>query len=233
MPSRSPVTFIWFDLGYTLLHKRREEPYRRVLAEQGLDVSLDMLEREYHVVDKLFMREYPGVFGRDPDTFMPWFLGHLNYRLGVRTDLAGMWVRLKREQNGGAAPWVPFPNAQESLAELGRRGMRLGVISNWDASARPILERHGLAGSFEQIIISSEVGCEKPDPAIFELAMQSAGVAPGECLYVGDNYYVDALGARRAGMNCLIVNRFGRLGVEEIAEPLIICDVSEVAGYLG
>jgi putative hydrolase of the HAD superfamily len=233
MPSRCSVKFIWFDLGYTLLYKQREEPYRTVLAEMGFDVRLDSLEREYHIVDKFFMREYPGVFGRDPDTFMPWFLGHLNYRLGVRADLAAMWARLKRQQNGGAASWVPFANARTTLAELGRRGIRLGVISNWDRSARPILERHGLSGSFEQIVISSEVGCEKPDPAIFKLAMHSAGVEPQECLYVGDNFYVDAVGARGAGMKCLIVNRFGRVGVEEIAEPIIIGDVSEVAGYLG
>jgi putative hydrolase of the HAD superfamily len=226
------TSFVWFDLGYTLLYKPREQSYRKVLEECGIDVTLEELEKTFHLVDKLFMREYPRVFGRDPETFMPWFLGHLNYRLGLRLDLSSTWQRLKEVRDSAAHRWLPFENVPRVLEELRRRRLRLGVITNWDASARTLLERQGLAGFFEHIVVSSEEGCEKPDPRIFTLAMHRAGVTPGECLYVGDNYYVDALGARKVGMGSLIVNRFGTLGVEEITDQPMIRDVSEVAGYL-
>lgn len=225
-------SFIWFDLGYTLLYKPREEAYGRVLAESGIGVSADQLEKAFHLADKLFMREYPGVFGRDPDTFMPWFLGHVNFRLGIRLDLCRAWQRLKEVRDALPRYWLPFDNVRAVLNDLRRRNLRLGVITNWDPSARSLLECHDLAAFFEQIVVSSEEGCEKPDPRIFELAARRAGVSPAECLYVGDNYYVDAVGARRAGMDALIVNRFGSFGIEEITDQTIIPDVSHVIDWL-
>jgi len=231
--AQSMPSFIWFDLGYTLLYKPREEAYGRVLAEGGVTIPLDELERAFHLVDKLFMREHPGVFGHDPDTFMPWFLGELNYRLGVRLDICRAWQRLKEVRDALPRYWLPFDNVRGVLDDLRRRKLRLGVITNWDPSARSLLECHDLAGFFEQIVVSSEEECEKPDPRIFEAAVRRAGVSPGECLYVGDNYYVDAVGARRAGMEALIVNRFGSLGVEEITDQTIIRDVSQVVDWLG
>ena len=226
------ITFIWFDLGYTLLYQAREQPYREVLAELGHEFPLERLEREYHLADKLFMREYPGVFGRDPDTFAPWFLGVLNHRLGIRTDLCRTWQMLKRTSAHGHAGWLPFEGAAEALADLRRRGYRLGVITNWDPSARGLLAARGLDGFFEEVVVSCEVGCEKPDRRIFELAAGAAGVRPAECLYVGDNYYVDTVGARAAGMASLVVNRFGRLGVEEITDAPVIAHVREIAPWL-
>jgi putative hydrolase of the HAD superfamily len=226
------ISFVWFDLGYTLLYQRREEPCRAVLAELGHDVSRERLELEYHLADKQFMREYPGVFGRDPETFAPWFLGVLNHRLGIRTDLCRTWQLLKRTSAHGHAGWIPFEGAAEALADLRRRGYRLGVITNWDASARPLLAAHGLDGFFEQVVVSCEAGCEKPDPGIFEIATAAARVDAAACLYVGDNYYVDTVGARAAGMASVVVNRFGRQGVEEIADVPIVAHVREIAGWL-
>jgi putative hydrolase of the HAD superfamily len=226
------ITFIWFDLGYTLLYQTREQSYREVLAELGHAVTLERLEREYHLADKLFMREYPGVFGRNPDTFAPWFLGVLNHRLGIRTDLSQTWGRLKQVLAADHTGWLLFDGVAEALADLRRRGYRLGVITNWDHSARTLLAERGLDGYFEQVVVSSEVGCEKPDRRIFDLATAAAGVRPAECLYVGDNYYVDTVGARGAGMESVIVNRFGRLGVEEIVDAPIVTHVGEVADWL-
>jgi len=254
------ISFIWFDLGYTLLYQQREEPYRAVLAELGHEVTRERLELEYHLADKRFMREYPGVFGGDPETFAPWFLGVLNHRLGIRTDLCRTWQMLKRTSAHGHAGvpeghagvpeghagvpeghagvpeghagWLPFDGAADALADLRRRGYRLGIITNWDPSARGILAAHGLDGYFEQVVVSCEAGCEKPEPRIFEIATGAARVAPAACLYVGDNYYVDTVGARAAGMASVIVNRFGRQGVEEITDVPIIAHVGEIAGWL-
>jgi len=226
------ITFIWFDLGYTLLYWTFARSYQAVLAEMGHDVGRDPVERAYHLADKLFMRDYPGTFGKEPDTFAPWFLGVLNHRLGIRTDLCASWRRLKEVLANDHTGWLPFDGVAEALADLRRRGYRLGIITNWDPSARGILAEHGLDGFFEQIVVSSEVGCEKPDRRIFELATAAAGVSPAESLYVGANYYLDTVGARAAGMASIVVNRFGRLGVEEITDTPIIAGVGELAGWL-
>jgi len=227
-----PVSFIWFDIGYTLLYMQRELTYRQVLLEQGFDIPVDRLEREFHVADKYFMREFPGVFGNSKHSPTPWFLGVLNYRLGVNGDLCAMAARWREFQQQTQPYWLPFDCVPGTLSELKRQGLRLGVISNWDSSAHSLLESHGLARFFEHIVISSEVGCEKPGEEIFRVALRKSGVPADQCLYVGDNYYDDALGSRQVGMPCLIVNRFSRLGIEEIEDQIFIRDVSQVLDYL-
>ena len=75
------VSFIWFDMGYTLVYMQREKTYRQALEKFGVDAAIEILEKEFHLTDKLFMREYPGVFLNERGVFMPWYLGILNYRL--------------------------------------------------------------------------------------------------------------------------------------------------------
>jgi FMN phosphatase YigB (HAD superfamily) len=64
-------------------------------------------------------------------------------------------------------------------------------------------------------VSSCVVGCEKPDRRIFEVALELAGVVPHEALHVGDQPRSDALGATRAGMHALLLDRLDLLGHEE------------------
>jgi putative hydrolase of the HAD superfamily len=50
------------------------------------------------------------------------------------------------------------------------------------------------------VVISEEVGFEKPDPKIFEVALKELGVKPGEAVYVGDTPETDVLGANASGL---------------------------------
>jgi putative hydrolase of the HAD superfamily len=204
-----------------------------VLRGLGFQVPLADIERAFHLEDKRFMREFPGVFGNPHYSPMPWFLGGVNYRLGVRTDLCAAAALWRERQQGSGPYWVPFPEARPVLGELRRRGFGLGVISNWDSGARRLLADHGLTEFFDPIVISSEVGSEKPAPGIFLTALQRAGRRGEECLYVGDNYYDDAVGCRQVGMRPLIINRFGRLGTEEIDDCQFISGLGELLELLG
>ena len=226
------TSFVFFDIGLTLLTPRGAAAYQETLAELGFQVELAAIEQAFHLEDKHFMREYPGVFGNPVYSPMPWFLGGVNYRLGVRTDLCAAAARWRERQQQGGPYWVPFPGVHEVLAELRGRGLGLGVISNWDTSAHGLLADHGLAGFFDPIVISSEVGCEKPAPEIFRAALQRAGRRGEQCLYVGDNYYDDAVGCRRLGMRPVIVNRFGRLGMEEVTDCDVITCLGDLPAYL-
>jgi putative hydrolase of the HAD superfamily len=225
-------TFLWFDIGYTLLYNLREPTYCQVLKEFGADVTEHDLVHAFHWVDKIFMREYPGVLGKDPRTYTPWYLGVLNYHLGLRLNLCKVFSRWRELQDATADYWRAFDFAPLVLERLRRKGLRLGVISNWDPSARSTLARQGLADYFEHIVISSEVGCEKPDEAIFRLALEKAGVSASDCLYVGDNYYDDAVGSMKVGMSSVIINRFERRGIGEIDGHPIIRDIRELEEYL-
>lgn len=224
--------YLWFDLGYTLLRLEREIPFKEILDRLGFFFSQDEVEKAFHITDKLFMREYPGVLAKRRAFAMPFYLGNMMYRLGVETDICPLYDLWNAVLENPLEVWVPFDYVKTELTKLSKDGYRLGIISNWDSSARPILERHGLTSLFDNIVISSEVGFEKPGKEIFEIAFQRASVTPEECLYIGDNYYDDGVGCAAVGMDFLIVNPYGSLGVEEIEDCRIISDISEIRKYL-
>jgi putative hydrolase of the HAD superfamily len=114
--------------------------------------------------------------------------------------------------------WRLFPDAEACFESFARRG----IISNGDSkSQREKIARVGLKGRFDPVLISGDIGAPKPDPRIFEEACRLAGVAVGDCVYVGDRAETDALGAHRAGMTGVWLNRHGQPdcpeGVREIA----------------
>ena len=226
------IDFIWFDLGYTLLYKEREGLFAQVLSRSGTERSMDEIDRAFHLTDKLFMRHFPGFLGRPAHEFMPLYFGFLCRRLDLHGDLVALltaWMEAWKGETGG---WKAYSFAAPVLDELCARGIRLGVISNWDPSARSILRDCGLADKFDVVVISSEVGVSKPDEGIFRIALDQAGADPSSCLYVGDNYYDDTVGAEAVGMKSLIVNRFEALGVEELPDCRIIADISGILPYL-
>ena len=227
-----PVSFVWFDLGYTLVYMQRETTYQQALKNIGIDVPLVDIEKEFHLTDKLFMREYPGFFLEPREVFMPAYLGLVNYHLGVSVnvcELNAQWETIKSKIDDY---WLPYKEIGTMLDALKEKSIGLGIISNWDCTARDILRAAGLIDYFDHIIISCEVDCSKPDPAIFNLAFQKAAVSARECIYIGDNYYDDAVGSRKVGMPALIINRFGSLGIEEIKDCPIINDISEIFNFL-
>ena len=87
------IEFVWFDLGYTILYKKREETYRKLIGDFGIDIPVNEIEKAFHLMDKKFMREYPGVLGTRMECFMPWYLGMVNHRLGVTADLCALGSR--------------------------------------------------------------------------------------------------------------------------------------------
>ena len=116
------------------------------------------------------------------------------------------------------------------VTNLKEQGFKMGLISNWDDSCRNVLRDNGLETYLEPIIISSEIGIEKPDKRIFEKALAEAGVKAEECLYVGDNYYDDAVGAAKLGISSFIINPADYFGIEELRDKKvnIISDIREI-----
>jgi len=220
--------FVWFDLGYTLLYTRRESQFRAVLAHFDIDRSEESIGRIFHLVDKLFMREYPGVLGKPAANFMPWYMGFVCHYLEIEGDILRICNRWMDAWINVKPLWHAYEFAETTMSILSKRGVRLGVISNWDESARPILDRCQILDFFDPVIISKEIGVSKPSENIFRIALEKAGVDASRCLYVGDNYYDDVVGAAKVGMNAVVVNRFGGFGIEELQGITIIPDVSAV-----
>jgi len=127
-------------------------------------------------------------------------------------------ARWRRSYNAPVGLWTePHPEAGVALARAKAAGLIVGVISNSNGMARAILETAGLAGDLDFVIDSGIVGVEKPDPRIFHLALEHAGVPAAAACYVGDLYSVDVIGARRAGLDAVLLDPRGYWGPRDCA----------------
>src|SRR5919201_3021325 len=106
----------------------------------------------------------------------------------------------------------PYPDAARALGDLGENGLRLVVVSNWDCSLPSVLDRVGLGELLDGVVSSAVAGARKPEPAIFESALELAGCSADEALHVGDTAEEDIAGARAAGIRALLIDRSGNGG---------------------
>ncbi|UKY48894.1 HAD family hydrolase [Streptomyces inhibens] len=110
-----------------------------------------------------------------------------------------------------ADAWHPYPDAAGVLAELHRRGTRIGVLSNIGWDLRPVLRAHGLDRYVDCCVLSYEQGIQKPDPRLFAVACRELGLDPSAVLMVGDDRTADggatALGCAFMPVDHLPVDR--------------------------
>lgn len=107
-----------------------------------------------------------------------------------------------------------LPNVHEGLESMKSRGLRLGVVSNFDSSLTPTLRAHGLTDYFDFTVTSESAGAAKPQPAIFyralgEFDLQS--LSPTEVAHVGDEIENDYFAPRSLGMTAFLVDHEGQL----------------------
>jgi len=104
--------------------------------------------------------------------------------------------------------WELFPETRETLEAL-EPHFTLGIISNFDGRLRAILGHLGIADRFRHLVISSEVGADKPDPWIFHRALKLAEVSAGEALFAGDDPTRDWEGGEALGLRTFRLERPG------------------------
>jgi HAD superfamily hydrolase (TIGR01509 family) len=103
--------------------------------------------------------------------------------------------------------WEDVPQGVAStLTQLSERGFRLVVASNANGLIERVLERQGLLPQFAAVCDSCIEGVEKPDTRFFSIVVQRAGGTPETTLHVGDLFYVDIVGARKAGLHAVLLD---------------------------
>lgn len=115
----------------------------------------------------------------------------------------GVWTRI-------------LPGSPEALRSIAATGVKLAIVSNADGSVEAQLEADGICQmgpgpgvEMHAILDSSVVGVAKPDPRIFEIALERlGGVAPDRAIHVGDTPAADAAGARAAGITPVLIDPF-------------------------
>lgn len=215
------IEAIFLDLGNTLRILTKNDEHqsrakRRIVELVGTDKDPDSfceeLDQRYKVYRKWAfenMREAP-----ESELWTRW----LAYDFPAeRIGPIGTELTCQYRQSMGLR--VVVDHGKEVVQSLFDRGYTLGIISNLITTSEipEWMEADGFTPYFKSIALSSVLGIRKPDPAIYHIAAQNAGVIPSRCAYVGDNLKRDVTGTRAAGFGMTII----LINPEEFAEATI------------
>lgn len=194
---------LFFDIDGTLLEYGLEPDaaLRQACAAQGIDASLD--HHAYYVLYRVVQAERPRAGYEE--------VSDEAYRRLLATrgwDEPALARRVAaRYRRDRLASIELYPETLEVLDAL-RGNHTLGVISNGPGEIqRAKVEKFDLQRYFETIVISGEVGTDKPEAAIFRLALERIGAEAAQTGHIGDNPRDDVQGARDAGLTSIWVNR--------------------------
>jgi putative hydrolase of the HAD superfamily len=188
---------------------------RRLLAEEGFDVSLERAQAGFAAEIGYYLEHY--LEGSDREA-----LEDLRDRcataLVVGLELPDLDHAVARRAMLAALEFTAYGDVAPALARLRAQGHVLTIVSNWDFSLPEWLERTGVIDLVDHVVTSASARAAKPDPAIFEQALRVAGARAGEAVHVGDSLERDVAGARAAGVRAVLIQREGRppAGIEAI-----------------
>lgn len=117
-----------------------------------------------------------------------------------------IWMKVREMSRGSS--FVLFDDVPVALEQLKKRSFVIVLISNLPQDMKPLLEKLGLLGLLDHVVNPTEAGAEKPDPRIFQYALAKAKVSSSEAVHVGDQYHVDIEGARSAGIEPILIDRY-------------------------
>lgn len=203
---------IFFDAAGTLIRLARPVGwhYAQIARKYGLEADEARMESAFRDVWGSRPSRSPSPGPRHQDD-RPWWrelaldVLHAASASAAKIDESA-WFEELYAHFAEPGVWVLYDDAIRCLDRLAGR-FRLAVISNFDRRLQRVLEDLGVAARFERLFISSEVGCEKPDPGIFQRALDVMDVAAERCLHAGDDPERDWAGAAAAGIAVFRVRR--------------------------
>jgi putative hydrolase of the HAD superfamily len=195
-----------FDLGLTLIYSPRVKNFINICKKFGMCPNEEDVKRAFTFTDYYFMKNRPGVLGRQPKDFYMEYLAVMFAYLHLEPNIKDFY-KVLFEECPPRKEWKLYDESIPFLNKLKEQGFKLGLLSNWDLSARIILDKLCLTDYFDSIIISSEIGIEKPAKEAFIRSLESLNVHPDEAFYVGDNYFDDVKGGNQVGLKVFLLNR--------------------------
>ena len=213
----SPTRLVCLDAAGTLFRVRGSVGaiYAEIAVAHGLPLREDLVD----VLERRFREAFPAM---PAPIYRPGDRAHND-----RVDRQ-WWRRLVARVLEGLGPlsfpvffdevyaafadpslWEVYPEVAGVLLDLRRRGLRLAIVSNFDARLFPVCEGLELAAAVDAIVIAAEVGVAKPGAGIFHAVVQRFGLQSAEALHVGDSLEEDVQGALAAGLLPVHLQRDG------------------------
>jgi putative hydrolase of the HAD superfamily len=235
------IRAVSFDLGGTLITASPSVGaiYASVCREHGLDLPVEACDRSFEAA---WARRSAAVSGgRDRFSSFPggeeaWWRGVILEVLGschVPAERAPA-VESFRSAFASAGAWKVFEDVPATLDALRAAGYRLAILSNWDSRMPALLGRLDLLRRFDAVLCSALEGLEKPHPEFFGRIAAALGIPAAQTLHVGDLVREDYLGATRAGMKALWLDRRGNGSTpgDDVEPRHVVNSIAEVARVL-
>ncbi|MEO8424434.1 MAG: HAD-IA family hydrolase [Actinomycetota bacterium] len=225
---------VFFDVGETLVHPSPSFPelFAQVVEREGHHVLPEDVNRASRAVTERFSQA-----SRDGER---WTTSPERSRAFWVSVYDAMLGSLELPSDNGLsdtlyetftdrANYALFDDVRPMLEQLASEGYALGLISNFEAWLDDLLIDLGVRELFAVRVISGVEGVEKPDPRIYRMALERAGVEADEAAYVGDNPEFDVGPPEALGMFPVLIDRWERHAAHDGAR---ITDMSELAEVL-
>lgn len=209
------IRAVFFDAGDTLLapHPSHHELFAAVLAEHGKRVPAETVQETFasmgptfvSVMDRMAIKAWSTSKEASLE-FWGRIYAEALQRLGIPDPRARIF-RALYDKYTQYESYRLFPECVPTLTAVREAGLVVGLISNFEEWLEGMLIEMEVADLFDLMVISGKEGVEKPDPAIFHLALERSGIAPAEALYVGDHPKLDVEASRAVGMSPVLIDR--------------------------
>ena len=227
---------IFFDAGNTFLSMDFDR-IAAAAADLGLDCSGTQLERAEAAARPAISAALSGGRSTEGGSAFRFYLEAILDRLPpvcrdgreLGAVAAGLAERLYNPGRNDLFWNRRLPGRLEALERIRSLGYRMAVVSNSDGSMKRNVSQVGCAHLFDGLIDSWTVGFEKPDPRIFEAALEMMGARPERTVHVGDLYAADVVGARAAGVHAVLLDPWDDW--REVDCPKV-ADLTELAALL-
>lgn len=205
----SQIKAVTFDAAHTLYHPYPSVGaiYREVMQRHGLDYAAEDLEGGFRRAFRCVAKDAAILDGERREwsywrSIVRESISHLSPQ---PSDFDDLFENLWDEFSHGHR-WQPEPTACQTLEEIRKRGYKTALLTNWDQRVRRVVVETNFDHLFDHLFISSEIGHEKPDRAIFAHCEAELGLEPYQILHVGDSLQHDVAGAQAAGWLALRIN---------------------------
>ena len=203
------IEAIFLDVGNTLRivvedpsfqQQAKDDLMTLVNATETPEVFFEKLEKNWKAYRSLAKKSL--LDASEMELWTQWLLP--DYPVEIIAPNVSRLTRLWRDHDGRR---VAREDVKDTLAELDRRGYKLGIIANTitETEIPDWMISDGVTAYFKTVILSSKVRIRKPDPAIYLLAARVMGVEPAKCAYLGDNPIRDVEGTQAAGFGMMVL----------------------------
>ena len=213
-PASAPLRAVFLDVGETLMRPDPtwEHVYARAFDDFGVTIEKVALQVALRSVYRGGGYGFDGSFEPSPERSHQRLVEMDRYAFDqldigpVPDEFFRHLARLFMDP----ATWHVFPDVAVVLPALKERGLIVGAVSNWAWQLPDLLDVLGLGAHFDFVAASARVGYDKPHPGIFQWALERAGVPADTVIHVGDHLEADVAGARRVGIEAVLLDRRGR-----------------------